>query len=110
MNWVLTSGIFSGLRNLEDQFNWDMSVGENACCAEIFYKHLNKGFPKSIEDVHAMFGEAHAHTWGEDHECDETSNEEIQALLFAVSDYFIDQELKTRNRSDYMDTVKRLLI
>jgi len=111
MNWTLISGIFAGLENLERSFKWSMSVGENARCAEIFYKHLSKGFPKSIEDVHTMFDEAYVYIWGEDHECDKTNKKEIKSLLYSVSDYYINTlELKAVNKIDYNVQVKRLLI
>ena len=105
MEWVLISGIFSGLDVLVEQHGWNMSIGENACCAEIFYKYLIKGIPESIKDVHAMFEEAYVYTWGEDHECDKTSKEEIKDFFFALSDYY----KKESSSKDYIQRIQHLL-
>lgn len=88
MNWLLISGIFSGLTNLETYHGWNLSIGENSKLAEVFYKYLAKGWPKSKEDVNKMFEEAYVATWGPDHTCDETRDNEMREILLWVSDAF----------------------
>jgi len=88
MNWTLISGIFSALENFEAQYKWSMSVTENASYAEIFYKHLSKGFPTSKKDVQQMFKEAHINTYGDNGLDEEPTIEEMENLLFCVMDSF----------------------
>lgn len=102
-NWELIAGIFSGLRVLEEKHGWDLSVGENACLAESFYRTFSAGqflaLPETQEALHKMFDDAKESAWGPANPAakgteqetwlpGETAQAEIRDFLFSVSDSF----------------------
>lgn len=103
INWTLVSGIYSALSCLETNHKWDLSVGENACLAGVFYSHLIKRFPNSKNELTQWFEEAAIATWGVDHQCDTISDEEMKTFLYSLDDTYFDRNGRSAsNYSDYL--------
>lgn len=109
MNWELISCIFSALHGFEEQHKWSLSIGENEKLAKAFYDHFSEhGFPSNQAEVHKAFEKAYIATWGHDHECDATKPEEMQTLLFALSDLWYSLTIKKPWGGDFLIYMDKL--
>ena len=87
---LLIAGICGALHQLEEQHKWDLSTGEIAAFLQVFYNRLKPGLPNNRAELQEIFNNAYIHVYGEDHECDLATTEEMLVLLDHCSDYYIE--------------------
>lgn len=86
MVWLFISAIFNGLRCLELNHEWDLSIKEYADLAESLYYQLYKKLPHDKYRWVWIFNKAYRDCYGENHTCDKISDNELFTFITSIAD------------------------